>query len=80
MKLVTRKSECRQKQVNMLVKSPKEAIRRTLSNYEIVDGIIVRAYLPSYVSRDAIVLNNVVSKGTYSIALNNSNKTKAIAQ
>jgi hypothetical protein len=80
MKLVTRKSECRQKQAQMLVKSPKEAIRRTLSNYEIVDGIIVRAYLPSYVSRDAIVLNNVINKGSYAIELNTLRKTTAIAQ
>ncbi len=80
MKLVTRKSECRPKQAQLLVKSPKEAIRRTLSNYEIVDGVIVRAYLPSYVSKDAIVLNNVVNKGTYSIALNNTTRSKSLAK
>ncbi len=58
MKLITKKSECKRTDIARLVKSPKEAIRKTLSNYLVKDGLIVRAYLPSYVSKDSLVLRN----------------------
>ncbi len=62
MKLITRKSECKRDRQNVLIKSPKEAIRKTLSNYLIKDGLIVKAYLPSYVSKDEMVLRNVTDE------------------
>ncbi|MCD6011134.1 MAG: hypothetical protein K0Q79_996 [Flavipsychrobacter sp.] len=58
MKLITKKSECKRADSTRLVKSPKDAIRKTLSNYEIKDGLIIKAYLPSYVSENALVLRN----------------------
>lgn len=59
MKLITKKSECRSHPRRLLVKSPKDAIRRTLSNYLIKDGVIIRVYQPSYVSKDLAVLRDV---------------------
>ncbi len=56
MKLVTRKSECIKVNNTGLVKSPKEAIRKTLSNYLISDGVIIQIYQPSYVSKEEAVL------------------------
>ena len=72
-KLITRKSECRLSNRNKLVKSPKEAIRKTLSNYQIKDGYIVKAYLPSYVSKEEIVLRNVIEYDEIAIKLDNRN-------
>ncbi len=69
MKLITRKSECRPLAANLLVKSPKEAIRKTLSNYMIRDGYIIKAYLPSYVSKDTLVLRNVADNEDLSVQL-----------
>lgn len=70
MKLITRKSECKSAGRERLVKSPKEAIRRTLSNYLIKDGLIVKAFLPSYVSKDTLVLRNGIDS-EFSIMLRN---------
>ena len=70
MKLITRKSECKSAGRERLVKSPKDAIRRTLSNYQIKDGFIVKAFLPSYVSKDALVLRNGVDR-EFAIMLKN---------
>jgi hypothetical protein len=56
MKLITRKSECRRDPQSLLVKSPKEAIRKTLNNYVVKDGVIVKIYQPSYISKEEIVL------------------------
>jgi hypothetical protein len=72
MKLVTRKSECK-KDTNVLVTSPKEAIRKTLSNYLIKNGVIVKIYQPSYISKEEIVLNDLTIK------LNNNNSRTKIA-
>jgi len=72
MKLITRKSECRRTNNNMLVKSQKEAIRKTLSNYEVKDGYILKAYLPSYVSKEALVLRKIVEYNEFSIRLDNT--------
>ena len=71
-KLITRKSECRNHPRKQYIKSPKEAIRRTLSNYQIRDGIIVNVYQPSYVSKDAIVLRNQNNKNNRTIQLSSS--------
>jgi hypothetical protein len=46
MELITKKSQCTKNRKNVLIKSPKEAIRRTLKNYLIKDGYIVKAYEP----------------------------------
>jgi len=67
MKLITRKSECKKDANEQLVKSPKEAIRKTLSNYLIKNGVIVKVYQPSYISKEEIVLNDLTIK------LNNNN-------
>lgn len=42
--LITKKSECRRGGKDMRVTSPKEAIRRTLKNYLIKDGFIIRSF------------------------------------
>jgi hypothetical protein len=73
MKLITRKSECRPGKMNSLVKSPKEAIRRTLSNYEVKNGLIVKAYQPSYVSKEALVLRNMEAFGDFAVMLDKHN-------
>lgn len=73
MKLITRKSECRPGKMNSLVKSPKEAIRRTLSNYEVKNGMIVKAYLPSYVSKEALVLRSRAAFEEFAIMLDTPN-------
>ena len=72
MKLITKKSECRSHSQHQLVKSPKDAIRRTLSNYLIKDGVIVNIYQPSYVSKEAAVLRDVKYKDNFTIQLSNS--------
>jgi hypothetical protein len=78
MKLITRKSECRTSIRINLVKSPKEAIRKTLERYLVKDGRIINIYQPSYVSREEIVLRNMNHCADISIRLVN-NKPMATA-
>ncbi len=59
MHLITRKSECRNRVGYARVLSPKQAIRRTLSEFEIRDGLVVRRSDVSYVSPNEIVINGV---------------------
>lgn len=72
MKLITKKSECKRIEKSELVKSPKEAIRKTLSNYLIKDGLIIKAYLPSYVSKEEMVLRNQATNDEVSVKLTQS--------
>ncbi len=69
MQLVTRKSECKTSMRMNLVKSPKDAIRKTLKNYLVKDGRILSIYQPSYVSREEMVLRNMNECADISIKL-----------
>ena len=71
MKLITRRSECRTSVRIGLVKSPKEAIRKTLKNYLVKDGRIVSIYQPSFVSREEMVIRNMNHCADISIRLGN---------
>ena len=73
MKLITRKSDCIKPGSRRLVKSPKEAIRKTLNNYVIMDGVIVTVYQPSYISKDAAVLRDSNYNNDITITLENNN-------
>ena len=50
MELVTKKSECRGITRQELVKSPKEAMRKTLRNTLVRDGLVVKLFPASFVS------------------------------
>jgi len=78
MKLITRKSECKTSIPVSLVKSPKEAIRKTLERYLVKDGRIINIYQPSYVSKEEMVLRNMNSCADISIKLGR-NKQMATA-
>ena len=78
MKLITRKSECKKETNERLIKSPKEAIRKTLSNYLIQNGVIIKVYQPSYISKEEIVLRDAKYLNDLTIKLNNSNSLVTI--
>lgn len=52
MELVTKKSECRGVSRHTLVKSPKEAMRKTLKNSLIKDGLVVKLFPASFISNN----------------------------
>jgi hypothetical protein len=79
MKLITRKSECIKAKNERLVKSPKEAIRKTLNNYFIKDGIIVKVYQPSYISKEEVVLRDRSFAADLTINLKNNSSFANIA-
>ena len=79
MKLVIRKSECIKVDNGRLIKSPKEAIRKTLSNYLIKDGFIVNAYMPSFISNEEAVLRDDSYYSNITIKLQNNNSFTTIA-
>lgn len=72
MKLITRKSECIKAEKSLLVKSPKEAIRRTLNNYWVVDGVIIDVYQPSYISKQEAVLVAAEYSNNFTIKFENN--------
>lgn len=73
MKLVTRKSECKKETNARLIKSPKEAIRKTLNNYLIENGVIIKVYQPSYISKEKIVLRDAKYLKELTLNLENNN-------
>ncbi len=52
MELVTKKSECRGVVRNELVKSPKEAMRKTLKNSLVKNGLVVKLFPATIVSNN----------------------------
>ncbi len=61
MELIIKKSQCIKSQKDVRVKSPKEAIRKTLRNYLIKDGFIVRAYETPFSSTNQLMLREALS-------------------
>ena len=52
MELVTKKSECKGTLRSELIKSPKEAMRKTLKNSLVRDGLVVKLFPATVVSRN----------------------------
>ena len=52
MELVTKKSDCKGPVRNELVKSPKEAIKKTLQNSLEKEGLVVKLFPSSFVSKN----------------------------